>query len=435
MARRGGTTLLVSLIAIAGSMPSQAASGVLDPTFARDGKRIVSFATMASAPGAGIARQRDGKIVVVGTRWDDVENSKRRFAIARLNPRGSLDTSFSGDGKAFVAFTGTDAALAVRIQRDGKIVIVGIADYHHAYQFAIARLNRNGTLDSSFNGDGKRTFAFPYSINSFPSDLRIQPDGKIVVVGSVDRGSLDWALLRLNANGRLDRTFGDGGLIIKDFSSTDLASALVIRSDGKMVVSGLVGNAFAVARFNRHGTLDQTFGYHGLTTTSLGDLLLPGSGAEGLKIQSDGKIVVAGTVDREATHSSDFAILRYTPRGTLDQTFSKNGIAFTNFFDLSESNSTGSWDRAHDVVIQQNGKIVGVGAAGSFFALARYNADGTKDATFGRNGKMMTLFHHRAEAFRAVTQLDGKILVVGRVFAPNRPGSYSSIGIARYFAN
>jgi uncharacterized delta-60 repeat protein len=310
-----------------------------------------------------VAIQNDGKIVAVGATYTGGEGS---FALARFNPNGSLDQSFSGDGKQTTDFGG--GATGVAIQGDGKIVAVG-ANGHGG--FALARYNPNGSLDPSFSGDGKQMTDFGGFDQA--SGVALQANGKVVVVGQGGPDPSDFAIARYNPNGTLDTSFSGDGKQTTSFSAgcCDGASALAIQGDGKIVAVGLAGGGtgnpghFALARYNPNGTLDPSFSGDGKQTTEVGDDAF----AKGVALQGDGKLVVVGLTHTGGDYG--FALARYNQNGTLDPSFSGDGKQTTDF---------GPFGYATGIALQANGNIVvvGVGRGTDFtydFALARYLGD------------------------------------------------------------
>ena len=325
-----------------------------------------------------------------------------------------------------------DVAQALVLQPDGRILAVGYrASGGDDSEFALARYNADGTLDASFGTGGKVTTAL-----GFADAGVLDPEGRIVAAGSmlVSRPDFDFAVARYAANGALDPSFGSGGKVMTSFgSTTDLAEAVALQADGKIVAAGTSGvselrnNAFALVRYSPDGTLDQGFGSGGKVTTKFSS---PGyDAASALAIQPDGKIVVAGSnfvASREGP--SDFALARYNPDGTLDASFGAGGKVTTTF-------GTGG-DFGNALVLQPDGKIVVVGytyvggvAGQSYFALARYRADGTLDPGFGFAGKVTTDFGPGgASAWAAALQPDGKIVAAGT-------GPGGAFALARYGTN
>jgi uncharacterized delta-60 repeat protein len=278
-----------------------------------DGSIDTSFGDNGRAPFGGNARsvavQSDGKIVVAGHSYN---GSNDDFAIARYNANGSLDTSFSGDGKLTTAIgSGNDNGQSVAVQSDGKIVVAGYSYNGSNNDFAVARYNANGSLDTSFDGDGKLTTAFG-SRSDEGYGVAVQSDGKLVVAGQSHNGSnYDFAVARYNANGSLDTSFdGDGKVTTAFGSSTDGGYSVAVQSDGKIVVAGssYTGSNydFAVAQYNADGSLDTSFSGDGKLTTAIGS---SHDNAASVAIQGDGKIVVAGYSYNGNNY--DFAVARY----------------------------------------------------------------------------------------------------------------------------
>jgi uncharacterized delta-60 repeat protein len=231
VSRPVGTTIGIGLIQIMLASPVLAAAGDLDSTFSGDGRVTTAFAGGADA--SGVAVQADGKIVAAGAA--DRASSDSRFALARYRPSGTLDPTFSGDGKVTTAFAGGPAeAFGVAVQQDGKIVAAGDS----VQGFALARYNTDGTLDSTFGGDGKVTTELAGGI---ASAVAIQADGKIVAAGETRRASGDFlfALARYRPNGNLDTTFsGDGKVTTAFQGGLAQASGVALQQDGKIVAAG-----------------------------------------------------------------------------------------------------------------------------------------------------------------------------------------------------
>ena len=400
---------------------AEAADGDLDPTFGADGKVTTQFSNPSGI--RAVAIQTDAKIVAAGV-------AGFASALARYNPDGSLDQTFGTGGKIETPVSACCSIInAIAIQTDGKIVGVGYGynpiDFPQI-DFALARYNPDGTLDQTFGFGGQVTTDF-FGRSDQALDLRVQPDGHIVVCGLAptdpnDPFAVDVALARYGPNGSLDPSFGNGGKVTTDFfGSEDRAASVAIQSDGKIVIAGntytsfSTNNDFLLARYTVDGSLDQTFGLGGKTTT---DFFGEEDVASDHFIQADGKIVVAGAAAGD--FQSDFALARYNPDGSLDQTFGASGQVTTDFF--------GKSDRASALAALADGRIVLAGQEGSFltnFALARYNPNGSLDPTFGSGGKVTTDFPGNQDfAFSVAIQGDGKLVAAG----------YSQVDFASDFA-
>jgi uncharacterized delta-60 repeat protein len=400
--------ILSGLVAVASlASPAFGAPADLDPSFSSNGKARTDI-TPGFDFAFALAIQADTKIVAVGR----AAGSGGRFALVRYNSDGTLDPTFGTNGKTTTNFTrGDDFAASVVVQTDGKIVVAGRAAGPDN-KFALARYNADGTLDTTFSGNGKLVTNFTSGVD-FVWDLTMQPDGKIVAAGLAAGGSRgSFAIARYMSDGALDTTFGGDGKVRTQFTGRhDAATAVAIQSDGKIVAAGAANDdsLFAVARYNADGTLDNTFGGDGRTTTNF----RPGPDfAWDVVIQPDGKIATAGRA------AGRFGLARYDGDGTLDNSFGGDGRVTTNF--------TSDTDVSTAIALQADGKIVAVGDANSLkFALARYNVDGTPDVAFGGDGKATTNFTPTFDfAWDVSLQADGKIVVVG--------GAGGRFAIARY---
>jgi uncharacterized delta-60 repeat protein len=348
-------------------------NGALDTTFSADGKLKTSFANPAEA--LGVTFQSDGKIVVVGQTCTPMPAWVCDMAITRYTTGGSLDATFSGDGKQAVDFGGGDNGSygGIAILSSGKIIIAGRMFNGSNYDFALYQLNSNGMLDTTFSGDGRVNTGFGNGTNDHTFGLAVQPDNKIIMAGeSCDASwaNCNIALARYNANGTLDTAFSGDGRQITNFGGNEYANAIKLQSDGKIVAAGrkeaASGCSFALARYDINGTLDATFSGDGRTTTFLPSTSCGWWQFLGLGIQSNGKIVIGGNIGPDG--SKDFMVIRYTTAGALDTTFNGDGKAITDF---------GGNDSADALAIQSNDKIVAAGftdinGTSLDFALARY---------------------------------------------------------------
>ena len=302
------------------------------------------------------------------------------FALARFNADGSLDTSFDGDGRVLtdVAPSGgrNDIGRDVLVQPDGRIVVVGSLDPGIYADAAVLRYNADGSLDTSFSGDGKLTTRFNSSTGE-ANAVALLPDGKLLVAGtsSFNASNFNFGLARFNADGTVDTGFGFNGAVSADFgSNSEAAFDLAVQADGKIVLVGKSANNLALARFNADGSLDTSFDGDGLLVTDI----VPGTeSGQSVLVQPDGRIVVAGV--SSSSGSNDFALARYNADGSLDTSFDGDGLLVTDF-DAGD-------DQAYSVLLQADGRIVVAGYAmiggDRNFALARYNPDGSPDLAFG----------------------------------------------------
>jgi uncharacterized delta-60 repeat protein len=392
---------------------TKAAGSHLDFGFNGSGKATVDFG--GNDEPYAIAEQADEKIVVVGR---SANGSDSDFAIARFNATGTLDTTFDGDGKVTTDFFGSfDDARAVIIQPDGKIVVAGATFVSGHYNFAVARYNANGSLDTTFSGNGKNNFNF-----SGDSDVgyaaALQADGKIVIAGYASDPSLGhiWAIARLNTNGTLDSTFGTNGKATIRFGFS--VAGVVIQPDGKIVVGGdailtLISNRdLAVARFNPNGSLDTSFGNAGVQTTDIsgGDDDFAG----GLTMLPDGRPILTGYwTDTFAQYRLEIAC--YTAGGTLDPRFGTDGKIYRPLGE--RGGGAAALVNGDEIVVANNNE----------FGVLRFKPNGMPDPTFGTGGKATTRFFGSA-ANTLTLQTDGQIIAAGSIST----GGNTDFAVARY---
>lgn len=384
------------------------ADGDLDPTFGKGGKVFTSFGYPSQA-GTAMAIDPGGRIVVAGFTFDATANID--FGVARYLPDGPLDPTFGSGG--FVAtdfFGGEDIPQGVAIQPDGRIVVAGSAIQGFNYDFALVRYNVDGTLDGSFDGDGRVTTDFfgPTGSGDIASAVAIQPDGKILIAGS--------ALVRYTAGGVLDSTFGVGGFVNTTVFGEGFGSfALALQPDRNIVVAGAFAQTgsptaddWLLARYDTVGNPDLSFGTNGSVKT---DFFGRGDVARALALLPDGRIVAAGSAGEAGAPGAVFAVARYLENGTPDPTFDGDGRRTSNLDGFDEV--------AYGVAVQTDGKLVLAGTAANpdftlDFALVRYDVNGSEDSSFGALGRVRTDFFGGSDGARAVAvQADGKIVAAG----------------------
>jgi uncharacterized delta-60 repeat protein len=431
-------TAIILAVVVSGQI-AQAVDGDLDLTFGTDGKVLTDFDHSTDIANA-VAIQADGKLVVVGTTYRDNDFSNEDFAVARYNPDGTLDKTFGIGGKVQTDFPGLAAvASSVVIQTDGKIVVAGGAFPLFTFlgNFEVVRYNSNGSLDTSFGDGGIVTTTFPQG--SYAFGVALQPDGKIIATGTVfvafdpgESSNTDFALARYNPDGTPDATFGNGGQVSTDFLGfEDDAFSVLIQPDGKIVAVGSANDPatfydFAAVRYLSNGTLDTTFGVAGKVHTDFGDQNFDRARAAAL--QSDGGIVAAGFAISQNGGVQNFAVARYTSNGVLDTSFGTGGMTQIDFGNCCQG--------ATKVLLQSDGKIITVGGSNGEspeddFLLARLTADGSLDPTFGVGGKVRTSFGDlNGGANGAVFQPDGKIVAVG--FQATGLEFFADLALARY---
>lgn len=379
-----------------------AAAGDLDPTFGAGG---IVITDLGGAEGGGpvapsLALQPDGRILLAGTsdRGGDSD-----FAIVRYEPDGGLDLSFGDAGSVVLDLGQEDLANSVAVQDDGKILVAGSTGSGPVTDFAVVRLMPDGSRDSSFGSGG--IVVTDLDERDTGLEIVVLPDGRMVVVGQSSGPPshvFAVAMARYLPDGSLDPSFdGDGLVVFPGGPTYSTAFSAVLLPDGDLLAIGSVETDFAVMRFNDDGSLDGTFGFGGVATTDLGGSEIGLAGG----VQPGGRIVIGGPV----TGTPDFALVGFGPDGALDPTFGTGGVTTTDFGD--------SLDIARSLAIQRNGKIVVGGSTsgpgGSFFALARYLADGHLDPRFGAGGLVITDLGGEASGNAVAVQPDGRILLAG----------------------
>lgn len=413
------------------SVPPPNTNGNLDTKFDTDGI-VVTQTGPGNNFAQAVAVQPDGKIVVAGITGNGLNND---FCVVRYNPDGTLDEAFDGasNGNGIVntpVGSSDDSPFGIAIQPDGKIIVVGQTFSGANNDVAAVRYNSNGTLDTSFDGDG--IVITPIGVGSdIVRSVAVQSDGKIVLAGNAFNGTnSDFAVVRYEANGSLDTSFdgnsgtGNGIVTVAIGAGNELGYGVAIQRDGKIVVSGYYTNVAstdtALLRFDQNGVLDTSFDADGIVSSTFSP---DTDEALSLALQPDGKIVIAGCIRNGAPN--DFLLARYNENGSLDTTFAGTGFTIIPL-------GAGA-DIALSVAIQADGKIVAAGfsnnGTNNDFGVVRVNANGSLDNTFGGDGRVTTALAASTDSANAVAiQADGKIIVVGRTVI----GSAAQFGVVRY---
>jgi uncharacterized delta-60 repeat protein len=430
---------LILGLAVSPLNKSLAAAGDLDPTFGVDGI-VLTDIIAAHNIANDMAIQPDGKIVVVGQSYRLRGFASRFWTICRYSNDGSLDTTFGHDGSIATLFPKGNGGnpFGVAIQPDGKIVVAGLSEFAFG-SMVVTRYETDGVLDKTFDDDGIAVVTFEGLLVGV-EDIEIQTDGKIVLAGGggADLGGgavlSNFAVARLNTDGSPDLSFGDAGKLITEFGAASNAHDLAIQPDGKIVVSGevqvpFIGPGFptdfsdlALARYNADGSLDTSFNGSGKVITDVSDSTNYGNA---VAVQSDGKIIVAGLVSLNPGENAEL-LARYDSNGLLDASFDSDGVTIT----------PGGF--AADSAIQPDGKIVVGRFSHDDFSTSRHNTDGSLDTSFGIDGVVITHFSNTtlSEASRiccTAIQADGRIVVAG--FSDRRTPSKGDFALARYLGD
>jgi uncharacterized delta-60 repeat protein len=400
-------------------------NGSLDSTFNGTGKVNTDLNLNSEDYGYAVAVQTNGQIVVAGESASD-------FGLVRYNSNGSLDSTFGGGDGIVTTNFGTNSAdtgRGVAVQTDGKIIITGKS----RTELAAARYNTDGTTDTTFGNNGllvQNAGNNQLSPNGGYFGMALQSDGKIVAVGDGwrDFSLNDFTISRININGTFDFSLGGGdGIASTDFfGRNDEAADIAIQSDGKIVAAGRVtdltgANKVGLSRYNTDGTLDSLFGANGFIVTDI--LQHDFEDTRALAIQSDGKMLVAGSAKNPSTLLNDGYLVRYNTNGTLDSSFGTGGVVITPGNLVGDGNV---WLYPYDIALQPDGKIIVAGLADYISVygdgyVARYNSNGTLDNTFitnipnhTPNGSIVLNFGNNYNVINAVTlQSDSKIVVTG----------------------
>jgi uncharacterized delta-60 repeat protein len=364
-------------------------NGKIDSTFGTNGRVLTSFSVdNLITNSTSMALQTDGKIVVGGAVSGNPDLSG---LVLRYTTNGVLDTTFNRNGGVVIRFGagGIDQIQSLIIQSDGKILVAGASDSRSFpteqgfYRIALARLNPNGGLDSTFNATGKVITRLSVTKNNIARSIAVQSDNKIVICGNESINELtlnfqiDRLIVRYNSNGLIDTTFGSKGIIQE---KNGQAKRVEILSNGKILVGGSEGlNSFALFRYNVNGAVDASFGNNGKSVAILGNKT---NEMTDMLVQKDGKIVLSGTTSDSVSNILDFALVRFLDNGTLDNFFGTNGKVRISTFTSQQQNVK--------MAIQNDSKLVIAGATDNSFGLAyavlRFNNRlGTKVATIPKS--------------------------------------------------
>jgi uncharacterized delta-60 repeat protein len=415
-----GLSAIGLLLAIsAGTASAAGSAGSLDSTFGSGGKILTNLGVQALPSDAIL--QSDGKIVVSA-------ELGFYFGVVRFQLNGRLDPAFGNGGSSQAVFNTLNGQLvnyapanALALQPDGKVVDVG--EVHAANgqfdEFGLARFTANGSLDTTFGSGGTVTtefFAPPLAgVHEAADAVLVQPDGKILVGGSAKQGQNRFAptmtaVARYNRDGSLDMTFGSGGRVLANGVGNVTALGLDAQQDIFLLAGGLI------AELSPTGSFDASVTPAPITASSTG---------RGNVFLSDGRYLSDSPIT-VVRHDTDMQVRRFAAAGGSDPTFTTTTFDFTG--------QEGS-DSGNAVAIQPNGQILVAGGHffnTSVFGLARVNSSGGLDASFGNGGTLTTTFFGNDLVAALIVQSDGKILAVGS--ATNNITGESDLALARYLS-
>ncbi len=406
----------LSLLAAMSSAVTADAKPGLDPSFGDAGSLLMS-AGGSDDQAYALALLPDGRIAVTGVGWP---GTMSRLIVLVVGPNGVPDPGFGSSGWVSTsAGTTSSGGWGIAVQPDGKLVVGGYAFNDHGSEFVLARYLLTGALDPTF-GDAGLATGPERAGDDGARALALLPDGKIALAGYVSQqtssgvaGSV-LATARFTNTGHVDTSFGDQGWVLRD-PSNDLAELRALTFDDSQ--KRLLGTGFA--HFNHSdraemvilgskldGTPDASFGGNGLVTTAFTGF--PFAQAETVHIDAKGRILVGGWkgVDHK---TRDFALTRYDHKGKLDSSFGGDGRVVSDFGSSAET--------VIGIAEDSSGRVLAIGSVDGSYAIARYEENGTLDATFADKGILrLDTCTGAAQARAAKVQPDGKLLIAGGCF-------------------
>ncbi len=441
---RTSTTTSVIKFGVARLLPT----GILDNSFDGDGFAIIAVTSSTTEAPSCVAVQTDGSIAVAGYSYPAI--GVRSLSIAKLTNTGALDTGFDTDGILLDNFSNNAYANDIAIQSDDKILVGGSRYWGSEFVSYLIRYNTNGTKDASFDTDGVLDMPFPTPGSFGGSYLKEMFIANNSIYAMHDVGNLPgnngFAITKNTMSGTFDNSFNGNGIVQTNFDpgNFDEGICIGISAEGKIYAGGQVQNPYSLTflginKFNADGTADNTFDAEGkllLNINSSEDIV------NDIVRQPDGKVIAVGTTRKtlaspstQYTTQNGLAMARYKSDGTLDSTFGTNGLVV----EYTVTNSV----LANSVILQPDGKIVitGQSKAGGM-GIARYNANGTIDNTFGTGGRTNI---NTIPIFTATDQMGGgndmyllptgKILVVGQAGTVTLNQSHSNLVVVRFNAD
>ena len=360
----------------------------LDSTFGDSGKTIVDITSVNIAQNH-IATQIDGKIILATSKVKYNNGYDFDFCLLRFNTDGTLDNSFGSQGMILCDLGSTeDLAFDVAIQSDDKILVVGTSGGFTDRDFALVRLNADGTNDQSFGNNGIVKTSILYDDELY--SVALQTDGKIVAGGI---GNSKGYIFRFLDDGSLDNSFGSNGKVSLQYGGITMVRDITIMDDGSILVAGQIGGNNAdgfVAKLNSNGSPNTSFGTNGKYIVNFSNQEYINT----LSCQSDGKILLGGAYGymMGSNPTVEFLIVRLLPEGILDNSFNNSGkitFGFDPNFAFNECNT---------IKLNANDDIFAIGytinsqLTNSYFAIAKLTVNGSLDLTFGNNGKVISDF-------------------------------------------
>lgn len=411
--------LILTITLLSNTVFSQA--GDLDVAFGLEGKMVTEFEDY-SAEARSIELQSDGKILVSGI---GINGSDEDIVAVRYLPNGQLDPEFGLDGKLILSISDSkDRCNDMAVDSSDNILMTGVtATEHSGFKGFLLKLDRNGSIDSTFAQNGIWINDSPIAREDF-SDILLQSDGKILLAGQAEipGGINACILIRLHPDGSLDSAFGENGIAGAEVPISYYPRFAKLNENEEIIAGGFLLDFITdiiLIKFNPLGEIDSSFGVNGIMVddNSFDEF------AYDIAVQKDDKVIVTIGIDYSGR---DFGMVRYNPNGSLDADFGDNGRVATDFLQTSNT--------AHSIVLQDDQKIILSGFLGirpnHDYAIARYDTLGNLDPAFGDNGRVVTDFGFDDLIFISALQADGKLLCAGNSIISEGNSSFS---IARYF--
>ena len=410
-------SLLAGLCLVLSTSPAlRAQPGALDLTFNGTGYVVSPVNTLDV--GQKILVQDDQKVLLIGMSFD--ASYTARAYVHRYMPDGTLDATFGDNGLVSYTLGNEADIYSAVLTAEGKILLAGTTTDYQTYQLLLIQLNEDGSKDTSFGTNGVRVQSVSVVVENAEDiayDVTLDADGNILVCGSTyDANTVRRPFVaRFSPTGVLDTSFGVNGIAAISVLAVGSSAfkGILVQPDGKIVASGYFGNSelwfvMLVVRFNADGTLDPTFGDAGVIKYNYGSVDDEGND---LKLTADGSFLVAG-VTATATYNYSALLVKFTPDGVLDAAF---GNAGTVEEDLDTFDFASNVAVQPDGRIIMSGTS-GDGPPGAFdLAVWKYMADGTPDLTFGTGGLAQPVIpQYSAMIYAMGIQADGKILIGGQ---------------------
>ncbi|MEO7801571.1 MAG: Ig-like domain-containing protein, partial [Ginsengibacter sp.] len=388
--------------------------GVPDKQFGKSGRLTDQFRQGLTTYNTSVL-QADGKLIAAGSVWNGIDFD---FVIARYDTKGNLDNTFNVKGYQTIDFkSNNDYINSITIQKDGKIVAAGYSGTNTNSGFAIARINTDGSIDKSFDKDGKTTTHFNGNVD-IAYGVSLQKDDKIIVTGSsqlefneeTNRYSSDFIIARYNADGTMDNSFAFDGFLNIDLGGDDIPKAIAIDQDDNIVVGGysqifdgadIERSYFAIIRLTPGGFLDETFSGDGIELDGFSGL----AAANAIALQGDGKILATGIITNKDPNEKILTAVRYNKDGSFDNTF--NGLGLKTI-------STSDGDlTTNAITLQKNGKIIIAGSLNNDAALWRLNSDGSIDKSFDDDGVLINSEFTTNDRIQSISFSENKFYTAG----------------------